>query len=62
MPTIEQLVEAAIYVDDLDRAEVFYREALEVNRVAREPRTAATRKRAKEGEIVLLFPLTLWIE
>jgi catechol 2,3-dioxygenase-like lactoylglutathione lyase family enzyme len=36
-PAIQHLVEAALYVDDLDRAETFYGDVLGLQRIAREP-------------------------
>lgn len=37
MPPIEHLVEAAIYADDLDKAEVFYRDVLGLAMLTKEP-------------------------
>jgi len=37
MPPIEHLVEAAIYADDLDKAEVFYRDVLGLEMLTKEP-------------------------
>ena len=37
MGKIEHLVEAAIYVDDLARAEAFYRDVLGLERIGKEP-------------------------
>jgi catechol 2,3-dioxygenase-like lactoylglutathione lyase family enzyme len=37
MATIDHLVEAAIYVNDLDKAESFYRDVLGLNVIGKEP-------------------------
>lgn len=37
MPEIRDVVEAALYVDDLDRAEAFYRDVLELPLVGKKP-------------------------
>jgi catechol 2,3-dioxygenase-like lactoylglutathione lyase family enzyme len=55
MPEIRHLLEAALYVDDLDRAETFYRDVLELPLIGRE-KGRHVFFRAGEGVLLLFNP------
>jgi catechol 2,3-dioxygenase-like lactoylglutathione lyase family enzyme len=54
---IQHLVEAALYVDDLDRAEAFYREVLGLELIGKEPGRHVF-FRAGEGVLLIFNPET----
>lgn len=53
MPTIERLLETALYVDDLDRAMVFYRDVMGLRVLDAGPRLVAVD--AGKASVLLLF-------
>ena len=54
MTEIRSLVETSAYVDDLDRADQFYREVLGLTAIAREPGRHVF-FRVGAGDVLLLF-------
>ncbi len=55
MNGVQHLVEAALYVDDLDRAEAFYRDVLELDLIGKEP-SRHVFFRAGEGVLLIFNP------
>jgi catechol 2,3-dioxygenase-like lactoylglutathione lyase family enzyme len=53
MPTIERILETALYVDDLDRATAFYRDVMGLRVLDSSPRLVAVD--AGQASILLLF-------
>ncbi len=54
-PSIQHLVEAALYVDDLDRAEAFYRDVLGLELIGKEPGRLVF-FRAGQGVLLIFNP------